>query len=166
MCVFQYDSLLQLTTAQTADEINTILDDPKFMAVISSSKWPSTRMIKPDNKHSYFKTSSPRSWSPNELNIWWHLQEGWRNLNYRRCALNSPLSVRSSLFTISASFYLPTSWWPWLRVCLPILTNGQLSTGFWSILPYGSVHMVSEFKHFLPMIPECPTGLSYCAELH
>ena len=52
MCVFQYDSLLQLTTAQTADEINTILDDPKFMAVISSSKWPSTRMIKPDNKHS------------------------------------------------------------------------------------------------------------------
>ena len=35
MCVFQYDSLLQLTTAQTADEINTILDDPKFMAVIS-----------------------------------------------------------------------------------------------------------------------------------
>ena len=43
---------LQLTTAQTTNEINTILDDPKSVALISSSKSSSSRVIKPDNKNS------------------------------------------------------------------------------------------------------------------
>ena len=43
---------MQLSDADTQETINSILDNPAMMACISSSKWPATRIITKESRHS------------------------------------------------------------------------------------------------------------------
>ena len=48
-------NILQLDNATSQDDINDIIDDPRYMAIVNSSGWPTTKSITTASKSEFLQ---------------------------------------------------------------------------------------------------------------